>query len=126
MHSVKLSHLSDVFMASCTCGFLHICLFCIYVFSLIHNVPFVNSNKLFIMYHSSSNTTGMYISAKLQQALISVSFPACPVLESKFKFNVLAVAKVLKRPRSLNMHLIDFVLFLQFLAILCFFIFFAL
>lgn len=38
----------------------------------------------------------MYISAKLQQALISVSFPACPVPESKFKFNIIAEAEALK------------------------------
>lgn len=62
----------------------------------------------------------MYISTKLQQALICVSFLVCPVLESKSKFNIIAVAKALKRPHSLNIHLIDSDLCLQLLVILLF------
>ncbi len=57
---------------------------------------------------------------KLQQALICVSLLARPVLEPKSKFNVIAVAKALKRPCSLNIHLIDSNLFLRLLVILCY------
>lgn len=58
-----------------------------------------------------SNTAGMYISAKKKKKQQLQSSNLClifwRVLESKFKFNVIAVARALKRPRSLNIHSTD-------------------